>query len=112
MIWIDHPPQTDCRGCGWCRRTGWLHSGYTARNENGPHRCSPFICLARPAGFKPTTPWFVRNLFLSRLEELRAPMPEKKNLMLEAAQGTHGSFNTRFRATPAALATYATPFAS
>jgi len=30
--------------------------------------------------------------------------------MLEAAQGTHGSFNTRFRATPAALATYATPF--
>ena len=30
-----------------------------ARNENGLHRCNPLNCLARPAGFEPTTPWFV-----------------------------------------------------
>src|SRR2546425_292142 len=28
------------------------------RNEKGPHRCRPSY-LARPAGFEPTTPWFV-----------------------------------------------------
>jgi hypothetical protein len=28
-------------------------------NEEGLHRCRPFEDLARPAGFEPTTPWFV-----------------------------------------------------
>ncbi len=28
-------------------------------NEKGLHRCKPLDCLARPAGFEPTTPWFV-----------------------------------------------------
>jgi hypothetical protein len=29
------------------------------RNEKGPRVCKPLDCLARPAGFEPTTPWFV-----------------------------------------------------
>jgi hypothetical protein len=29
------------------------------KNENGLHRCNPLNRLARPAGFEPTTPWFV-----------------------------------------------------
>src|SRR4051812_26825801 len=27
--------------------------------KNGSHRCDPLACVARPAGFEPTTPWFV-----------------------------------------------------
>jgi hypothetical protein len=27
--------------------------------KKGLHRCNPFQKLARPAGFEPTTPWFV-----------------------------------------------------
>ncbi len=31
-----------------------------AKARKGLHFCSPFLaCLARPAGFEPTTPWFV-----------------------------------------------------
>jgi hypothetical protein len=29
------------------------------RNEKGLHFCKPLNYLARPAGFEPTTPWFV-----------------------------------------------------
>ena len=32
---------------------------HSARNEKGLHHCKPFDLLARPAGFEPTTPWFV-----------------------------------------------------
>ena len=30
-----------------------------AGNEEGVAASHPFFCLARPAGFEPTTPWFV-----------------------------------------------------
>jgi hypothetical protein len=29
------------------------------QNDKGSHMCKPPDCLARPAGFEPTTPWFV-----------------------------------------------------
>jgi hypothetical protein len=31
----------------------------SATQEKGLHLCNPLILLARPAGFEPTTPWFV-----------------------------------------------------
>ena len=30
--------------------------------KKGLQHRNPFICLARPAGFEPTTPWFVGDL--------------------------------------------------
>jgi hypothetical protein len=42
---------------GTCRTMGAFWS--QARNGKGLHRCKPLSYLARPAGFEPTTPWFV-----------------------------------------------------
>ena len=37
----------------------WLRNCHGPENEKGLHFCKPLFYLARPAGFEPTTPWFV-----------------------------------------------------
>jgi len=49
--------------CGWSVVTGkGLRFSYAPSNKKGLHRCKPLVKVARPAGFEPTTPWFVVGL--------------------------------------------------
>ena len=47
-----------------------LRFGYARQMKKGLRSCNPFIYLARPAGFEPTTPWFVAKCSIRA--ELRA----------------------------------------
>lgn len=44
----------------------WLRSGYAPEMKKGLRSRNPFFCLARPAGFEPTTSWFVARRSLRK----------------------------------------------
>ena len=48
-----------CPVSSWRGKKKCLRFSYVRTNEKSLHCCKPLIKLVRPAGFEPTTPWFV-----------------------------------------------------